>query len=527
MKLLYLLVPIFLSAFISLPPLDAQPAVADKGVVNSASYSPVGLPNSGIAQGSIFTIFGTGMGGDPLYPSGFPLGAALGGTSVEITSGSATAGAILVYTSATQISAILPSSLPAGAASLTVTYLGATSAAAPFQIVANSFGIYTVNAQGDDNGIVTNSQYQIFGSTTAANAGDVVTIWGTGLGAVAGDEAAGPLPGNLSAIPVQVWVGLQAAPVIYQGRSGCCAGLDQIAVTVPSGIAGCSIPVAVQIGAVVSNFVYLPIGVGSRVCADPGLPDVSSLVQQWTQQGALNYGTLTLSHSGSGDSASATFQSFPSADIPYVALTPVFPPVGTCGVYPSFPGGSLSSPSTPLDAGSSITVSGAGGPRQLVVTSPGAYELEGDNPFLTPGPYTFTGPGGTNVGAFAANVTVPQAFTWTNEASVSTVVESQGQSITWSGADPASTIRISGYSLVQSTGASSSFSCRAAAADGQFTIPPFVLLSLPAVTAASNQLVGDLGVDEQAAPVPFTATGLDLGFATADSGISNGLVVFE
>ncbi len=41
---------------------QAQPFISPRGIVSAASYTPPGLPGSAIAQGSIFTIFGTGLG---------------------------------------------------------------------------------------------------------------------------------------------------------------------------------------------------------------------------------------------------------------------------------------------------------------------------------------------------------------------------------------------------------------------------------------------------------------------------------
>src|SRR5947209_18278829 len=120
----------------------AQPRVASGGVVNSASYANTGLLNSGIAQGSIFTIFGTGLGPDTLTSaSGFPLPPSLNGTSVRITSGATTVNAVLLYVSAGQVGAILPSQTPLGNATLTVTYNGQTSAPEPIIVARRKFGI--------------------------------------------------------------------------------------------------------------------------------------------------------------------------------------------------------------------------------------------------------------------------------------------------------------------------------------------------------------------------------------------------
>ena len=117
------------------------------GVYNAASWVPAGLPNSGIAEGSIFTLVGTGMGPASLvqvtsYP--LPTSQGLGGTSIQVTVGGVTNSCIMVYTVATQVAAILPSSTPVGAGTLTLTYQGAQGSIA-IKVVKNSLGIFTVN----------------------------------------------------------------------------------------------------------------------------------------------------------------------------------------------------------------------------------------------------------------------------------------------------------------------------------------------------------------------------------------------
>ena len=130
-----------------------NPAVNTNGVVNVASFAYTGLPNGDIAPGSMVVIFGSNMGPATLQQAGaYPLPITLGGTSVKVTSGSTTTDAIINYTSAGQIAAIIPSATPAGAATLTVTYNGKASAPAPFKIVANSFGVFAANQGGSGPG---------------------------------------------------------------------------------------------------------------------------------------------------------------------------------------------------------------------------------------------------------------------------------------------------------------------------------------------------------------------------------------
>lgn len=67
-------------------------------------------------------VFGKNLGLASLQQAkSFPLPTKLANTSIQITSGSTTADAIMIYTSATQLAAILPSRVPEGNASLTVT----------------------------------------------------------------------------------------------------------------------------------------------------------------------------------------------------------------------------------------------------------------------------------------------------------------------------------------------------------------------------------------------------------------------
>src|SRR5579862_7625119 len=87
------------------------------GVFNAASSVPAGLPNSSIAEGSIFIVKGSGMGPAALqevtaYP--LPTNQGLGGTTIQVTVSGSTAYCIMVYTSSAQLAAILPSGTPPG-----------------------------------------------------------------------------------------------------------------------------------------------------------------------------------------------------------------------------------------------------------------------------------------------------------------------------------------------------------------------------------------------------------------------------
>jgi uncharacterized protein (TIGR03437 family) len=250
-------------------PLAAQPVIRTQaGVVNAASYASPGLPNSGIAQGSVFVVIGKNLGPASTVYANFPLSRVLAGTSAQLTINGATVAPLPLYTSATQVAMLLPSSTPTGSWMITVTYNGQTSVAAAVQVVAASFGILTLNQGGIGPAVVTDADYSVISLTHPASPGQVLTLWGTGLGEIAADETQAPPQGNVGPQPL-VWLGSQQANVMYWGRAGCCAGLDQINFQVPAGITGCYVPLAVQTGSTVTNFGSIAVASGGGVCSDP------------------------------------------------------------------------------------------------------------------------------------------------------------------------------------------------------------------------------------------------------------------
>ncbi len=523
----------------------AQPVVNTGGILNVASYAPPGLPNSSIAQGSLFAIFGTGLGPTPaaavyafpLTPNGFQ------GTTVSVTVNGTTVKAPVLFTSANQINAMLPSATPAGSGTLTVTYNNQTSAPVSIDVVAHSFGSFAVSQAGSGPAVITNANYQPLSFTFAANSGEPMILWGTGLGPVTGDENAGPLPGNMPSLPVSVYVGNQQATVTYQGRSGCCSGVDQIVFNVPSNVTGCAVPVAVQVGSVVSNYTTMPIASSGRVCSDNSIFS-STLFSQLSSKQNAAVGSIILSRDavtttlppplGNGtpsttttDTASANFSRYTYTNLQqYVSYLPV-QTFGACSVVViSATGSNSNGPnahSTPLDAGPTLSLNGPGGPAQIALISKGVYLSvvgggTGLKPlYYTPGSYTVNGAGGADVQSFQASVQFPASFTWTNESSITSVNRSQGVSVSWTGADSTNGVLITGFSL---GGADPNnlvgglFYCHASGASGSFTVPSVVLLALPPsyTIQGFGLATGLLAVATVAPYQTFSAPGLDFGY---------------
>ncbi|HEY7679462.1 MAG TPA: hypothetical protein VIC04_03020, partial [Terriglobia bacterium] len=289
------------SAFLVFHAATARAQVTLAAAVNAASFANSALPNGKLAQGVLFTAFGSNMGPASIVRvSAFPLPTTLGGTSVRVTVGSTTVNCLMIYTVAGQIAAILPNNTPTGNGTMVVTYNNQNSAPLNVTVVASAFGIFSVNLSGTGPAVMTDPFTAAPNSfTNAANPQRLLDIWGTGLAAVNADESLGPAPGDLTNLNVEVWVGGTQAQVLYRGRSGCCSGVDQIRIAVPAGVTGCSVSLYVLVQGIPSNFMTMSIAPSGSVCSDPGgytQAELEALIANGSIRiGALGLGRLQVS----------------------------------------------------------------------------------------------------------------------------------------------------------------------------------------------------------------------------------------
>ncbi len=311
--------------------LRAAPAVS--GAVNAASFRHSSLPDGKLAPGSLVSLFGQEMGPgapflipflflDPsLHADGFPLPTVLGTTSVQVTVNGITLDCAILFASYRQVTILLPSATPAGTGTLTLTYDGETSEPLEIEVVPHSFGIFSTSQNGSGSGVVTDPFTTAANSlVTSANPGHLLDLWGTGLGAVAGtdldEETARPVPGDLPSLDVRVFVAGQEAEVVYRGRSGCCAGVDQVRFLVlPDAVSGCHVPVHAEVNGVASNFLTISIAPEGAYCDIPGSWTASDM-QTLDENGELRTGAITLNRSSflqlfpgpSSENVSASFR---------------------------------------------------------------------------------------------------------------------------------------------------------------------------------------------------------------------------
>jgi uncharacterized protein (TIGR03437 family) len=500
--------------------MDAPATTSSSGpvvtaVLNNYSYTPAGFVNSGIAQGALFVIFGTGLA-DPTKAAALQdatrgLPTALNGARVEVTSGGATVTPAFYYASATQMALVLPSNTPVGTAQVTVSYNGQTSVAYSFQVVQTAPGFATYYGTGTGLGAALNAMtYAPYSYVNSIPPGTTVVLYGSGLGAdPATDAKYVPATFNINSL-AHIYVGGVDAPILYQGSFDY-PGLDQIDVTIPlSAPTGCNVSlVGVTAAGVPTNFITLPIGNGT--CSDPAFGITGNLLLQTTVKTALVQFLVQPSAPGNANNyAFANFDSFSGSNFPsFLAESPgvaAWPSLNTCVVSQT-----LEPPSSPTSRGlngGSVSVSGPVG----VPVNLGSEGFASLSPTFIPatgGSFTFQSTGGADVGIFLATTIVSNPeFSWTNLSAAFAVTRSSGLPVTWSGGGTNSYVQISGTWSAgggpNPTGATARFNCTVPASAGQFTVPPYMLAALPAGLV-------NVQVNNENNYAPLGATGVDWG----------------
>jgi uncharacterized protein (TIGR03437 family) len=492
-------------------------------IENNSSYVAPGLPNYGIAPSSIFVVFGTGLA-DPgavvLQSStapGLPL--TLNGASISVTVNGVTTHPPIYYTSPTQLAAVLPASTPVGTGTITVTYKGVASNAAPIRVVAAALGIDTYNT---NSAVATDAvSYAILSYTNSGTPGENIVLWTSGLGADRGDSdnTFSSTPHAVDT-PLQIYIGGKPANILYQGSAGY-PGVDQINITIPTSVPnGCWITLAAVSGGVLSNIATLPINSGGGACVDPvnGLSgnQVAPLGSRTLRTGLVDIGqTMQLGVKGT------TLSTF--TDAAFEKYTGIYTPANQVS-----PGGCIVNNPTPVTLG---TITGLD-PGNIQLTGPGGISLMLANQLgikgafygtlaagaipQTGGAFVFKGSGGADVGSFTSTLTFSNPLlNWTNESAAATIDRSQDFKATWTGGNPGSYVFVTGVSTLVATATTKAitigFTCLAKADDGQFTVPSYILSALPPG-------IGGVGIQNDIYE-PLPASGLDIGMAQGEIGI--------
>jgi hypothetical protein len=100
--------------------------------------------------------------------------------------------------------------------------------------------------------------------------------------------------------------------------------------------------------------------------------------------------------------------------------------------------------------------------------------------FLSPGDYTVSVPGGSEVGQFAAHVKVEGEVDWTNRAALEAVSRNDGVTVRWRPGGKGDLMLVIAMNSIASSSAVGMCSCLERASAGQFSIPAEALANVPA-----------------------------------------------
>lgn len=509
-------------------------------VLNNYGLIPAGFSNSGIAPSTLFIIKGSNLA-DPTAQAVLQSATATGGlpttlngSSVTVTVGSTTVHPAFYYAIASQLALVLPSATPTGNATVTVTYNGQASPAFNFTVVKSAPGIAASNGTGSGLAHAQDLDYNYYTYTNSIPPTATIRLIASGLGADDNParDTSYVTPSGSDAVSAlaHVYVGGIDSTIVYQGPEGY-PGLDEIDVTIPANApTGCFISiVGVTTAGVPTNFLTLPIGTG--ICQDSLGYNGTTLTQNGGMQ-TVNTGSVAMfQFTGPGENggttttteASADFESYTGGTYAYEGGSAVS--IGGCYVSEQLTGSGSILQTSPLSAGTiTVTSPNSVTPQTVQLTSLGSFEpgfyatvntTSGASTlptgFLTEsgGTFTFNATAGSQVGSFTTQINFPNPLlAWTNQTAAATVMRASGLPITWTGGAAGTYVFISGSS---SNGtATGSFTCLAPVAAQSFTVPSYVLLTLPA-TGANG--AGSVGVGNETIPTSFTATGLNTGTA--------------
>jgi hypothetical protein len=357
--------------------------------------------------------------------------------------------------------------------------------------------------------------------TNSINPGDIIVLWGSGLGAISADSdtvfTSTPHPASG---PLQIFIGGIQANILYAGDSGY-PGVNQIDVTVPSNVSsGCGVSLIAVSGSgsnlVTSNATALAIGQGGGVCSDPILGYSGTTFSNLNSQTTYRTGFVGLINSvepgtsGTPQTTNAATADFNKTTGATYTASGSVTSIGSCSISETVTSSGSAGTTTALNYGT-VTVTGPNGSATLTpesIAGVGISFAQLSAGFIpsTGGAFTFTGTGGSDVGPFSTTVNFPNPIlTWTNQSADATISRAQGVTVTWTGGAAGSYVIISGSSSNSTSGVSASFTCHAPVSAGTFTVPEPVTLTLPAGT-------GTLSLENTTAFQSFSATGIDIGY---------------
>lgn len=213
-------------------------------ITDSAAFS-----NGPVAQGSLISLFGS-FPVQQAAATSLPLPTSLSQLSVTVAGRPAP----LLFASPTQVNLQLPFETPVGNAAVAVIVNGTTTVTGTVAVSATAPKLF---AYATNHAVSANDDYTINSATNPAKTNSYLIVYITGQGAfrtiVASGTAAPVSPLAFTSANTTATIGGQAATVAFSGGAPGLAGVGQINVQVPAGLATGDYPLVVTVGGVASN----------------------------------------------------------------------------------------------------------------------------------------------------------------------------------------------------------------------------------------------------------------------------------
>jgi uncharacterized protein (TIGR03437 family) len=153
---------------------DAVPYIAPTGVQNGAGSTP----QTGVAPGSVISIFGSNLASAVVTGPNSPLSQTLSGTVVQ----AANRLLPLFFVSPGQINAELPADFTEGPQTLTVSAQGQPDVHASFTVVRDAPGLFQQTVNGQSFAVALHEDGSAVTLASPAGRAELLTVYGTGFG---------------------------------------------------------------------------------------------------------------------------------------------------------------------------------------------------------------------------------------------------------------------------------------------------------------------------------------------------------
>ena len=416
--------------------------------MNGASFAPAGGRRSGIAPGSIVSIFGENLGRETAAAEQLPLPTTLRGTTVTFNDFVAP----LFFVSPGQLNVQVPSGFffpRLKHVEVRVMTSFSVSESVGAELNSGDAGIFTLDQSGCGQGAVLNvaadGSVSSHGPANSVEPGGIVTIFATGLGV--GDRLPPdgfPVPPD-PLFPVSAGAGLDDLPagvrVLFAGKAPGFVGLDQLNLQIGEDAPeGCAVPLSVGTATSRSQSVPLSIRRGGGQCEDP--PDQTFGLVKWERKVTTSLDSETETQTFTAGFSGSPFQRLPELVPTFVVgndRLPIEP--GSCVINnyrvkgPSCPGftrllnaGELTLDAPGLGETRLQPVESADGPLYSLDLPPGA---------LRAGSHHVLAEGESELAGFETAVPISDPIEITTDLSPGSVIDvGKNLSVSWTGAEP-------------------------------------------------------------------------------------------